>query len=169
MKEWADGVEVAVGLDESALGEGLAGGVLHREVDPGFVEVALFGDEGVADALVLNDDVGDEGFAGRNGEAGEAERGDEDLILGGCFRAFFFEGKNVDVEDAFAVEAVLEEVGDFLRLLIDICSTAGMSVLPPSQRWETSLAVLGAGVDAPAGSGSRSMWQVWQVETTSLR
>jgi hypothetical protein len=57
------GVEIAVGLDESALGEGLAA-VLDGEVDPGFVEVALLGNEGVADALVLDDDVGDQGFSG---------------------------------------------------------------------------------------------------------
>ena len=31
------------------------------------------------------------------------------------------------------------------------------------------LVVFGAGIGAPAASGSRTMWQVWQVETESLR
>ncbi len=42
------GIEVAVGLDEAGLGENFAGAVLDGEVDPGLVEVALLGDEGVA-------------------------------------------------------------------------------------------------------------------------
>ena len=37
------------------------------------VDVALFGDEGVGDALVLDDDGGGEGFAGGDGERLEAE------------------------------------------------------------------------------------------------
>ena len=67
------GVEFAVGLDEAALGDDFAGAVLDGEVDPGFVEVALLGNEGVGDAFVLNDYVGDEGFAGGEGEAGQAQ------------------------------------------------------------------------------------------------
>ncbi len=67
------GVEVAIGLEESALGEGFAGAVFDREVDPGLVEVALLGNEGVADAFVLDDDVGGEGLAGSDGKAGQAE------------------------------------------------------------------------------------------------
>ena len=73
MKECADGIEVAVWLDEAALGEDFARGVFNSEVDPGLVEVALLGDEGVADAFVLDDNVGDEGFARGEGEAGQAE------------------------------------------------------------------------------------------------
>ena len=87
------GVEVAVGLDEAALGEGFAGAVLDGEVDPGLVEVALLGDEGVADALVLDDDVGDQGFAGCEGEGGKAERGDEDVIRRRGLRRFLFPGR----------------------------------------------------------------------------
>ena len=87
------GVEVAVGLDEAALGEDLAGGVLDGEVDPGFVEVALLGNEGVADALVLDDDVGDEGFAGGDGEVGEAEGRDEGLIAWAGAASLFFEAR----------------------------------------------------------------------------
>ncbi len=112
------GIEVAVGLQEAAFGEGLAGAVLHGEVDPGLVEVALLGDEGVADAFVLDDDVSDERGAGREGEAGEAEGGDEDLIFGRGLGGFVFEGEEVDVEDAFAVGAVLEEVDEFLCLFV---------------------------------------------------
>ena len=108
------GIERAVGLEEAGFGEGLAGVVLDVEVDPGFVEVALLGDEGVADALVLNDDVGDQGFTGDEGEGGQAERGDENLVSRGGGGAFFFEGEDVDVEDALAVIGVFEEVGDLL-------------------------------------------------------
>ena len=88
------GVEVAVGLKEAALGQDLAGGVLDREIDPGLVEVALLGDEGVADALVLDDDVGDEGFAGGEREAGQAEGGDQHLIAWECaLRRLPFRGR----------------------------------------------------------------------------
>ena len=57
------GVEVAVRLYKAAFGQSLARAVLDGEVDPGLVEVALLGNEGVADALVLDDDVGDQCFA----------------------------------------------------------------------------------------------------------
>ena len=73
------GVEVAVGLDEAAFAEDFAGAVLDDEVDPSLVEVALLGDQGVADAFVLDDDIGDEGLRGLEGERGEAEWGDEVL------------------------------------------------------------------------------------------
>jgi hypothetical protein len=108
------GVEVAVGLDEAALGEGFAGGVLDREVDPGLVEVALLGDEGVADALVLDDDVGDQRFAGGDGVGGQAERSDEDRIGGVASALSFSRAKDIDVEDALAVRGVLEEGDDLL-------------------------------------------------------
>ena len=92
---------------------------------------------------------------GASGEAGEAERRDEHLIAwrGGC--AFFFEGEDVDVEDALAVRAVLEEGGELLRPARHICSTAGMRVLPPSQRWETSLPSLAPGSVAAGGQRLR--------------
>ena len=70
------GVEIAVGLDETRLGEDFAGAVLDGEVDPGLVEVALLWDVGMGDAFVLDDDVGDEGIVGRDGERNEAERRD---------------------------------------------------------------------------------------------
>ena len=44
-----------------------------------------------------------------------------------------------------------------------------MRVLPPSQRWEANLPSLAPGSSAPAARASRGMWQVWQVETESLR
>src|ERR1700679_1297182 len=69
-------------------------------------------------ALVLNDDVGGEGFTGSDGVMGEAKRSDKDLVRVGCGGAFFFKCEDVDVEDAFAVIAVLEEVGSLLGLLI---------------------------------------------------
>ena len=79
------GVEVAVGLEESALGEDFAGTVFHGEVDPGLVEVALLGDEGVADAFVLNDDIGDESCrrARARSWSGRAERsrGAGDIVV----------------------------------------------------------------------------------------
>ncbi len=68
------GIEIAVGLNEATLGESLAGAVFDGEVDPCFVEVALLGDERVGDAFVLDHDVGDESFAGGEGEGGETER-----------------------------------------------------------------------------------------------
>ncbi len=71
------GIEVAVGLDEAGFGEDFAGAVLDGEVDPRFVEVALLGDVGVGDALVLDDDVGDEGVVGRDGERDIAQRRNE--------------------------------------------------------------------------------------------
>ena len=107
------GVEAAVGLEESGFGEGFAGCVLDGEVYPGFVEVALFGDEGVADAFVLDDDVGGDGFSGCEGEAGESEGSDEDGVGWGGLSGLLFESEDVDVEDAFAKE------GDgFVELLI---------------------------------------------------
>ena len=116
------GVEIAVGLQEPAFGEDLAGAVLDGEVDPGLIEVALLRDEGVADALVLDDDIGDKSFARGEREAGEAERGDEHLSFGGGSALFFLEAEDVDVEDALAVRTVLEEVGDLLGLLARTCS-----------------------------------------------
>ncbi len=71
------GIEVAVGLDESGLGEDFAVAVFDGEVDPGLVEVALLRDVGVGDALVLDDDVGDEGFVGGDGEGDSAQRSNE--------------------------------------------------------------------------------------------
>ena len=68
------GVEIAVGLDEAALGEGFAGAVFDGEVDPGFVEVTLLGNERVCDALVLDDDIGDQGLACFEREVCRAER-----------------------------------------------------------------------------------------------
>ncbi len=139
------GVEVAVGLDKAAFGEGFAGAVFDGEVDPGLVEVALLGDEGVADALVLDDDVGDQGFAGSDGETGEAERGDDDLIGRGGGSVLFFEREDIDVEDAFAVDAVLEEGYELLGLLIEfvVLGHEGIAAQPAVG---DELAVLGAGV-----------------------
>ena len=87
------GVEVSVGLDESAFGERFAGAVLDGEVDPGLVEVSQLGDEGVGDAFVLDDYVGDQGFAGGEGEAGEAEGRDENLIGRRWRRRSLFPGR----------------------------------------------------------------------------
>ena len=160
-------VEVAVGLDEAAFGDGFAGGVLDDEVDPAFVEVALLGDEGVADALVLDDDVGDEGFAGGDGEAGEAEGRDEDLIGGSGGGVLFLEGKDIDVEDAFAVGTFAEEVDEPGGLVGEVVIGRDEGVASePAMGGER--AVLGAGI-VRGGSVSRGMWQVWQVETASLR
>jgi hypothetical protein len=47
-------VQHAVGLEEAAVIDLVAFRVLHRELGPGFVKVAYFGDEGVADVLVLD-------------------------------------------------------------------------------------------------------------------
>ncbi len=53
-KAMSGGVERIVGLDEAALGEDLAAGVLDGEGDPRLVEVALLGNVGMADPLVLD-------------------------------------------------------------------------------------------------------------------
>ena len=142
------GIEVAVGLDEAGLGENFAGAVLDGEVDPGLVEVALLGDVGVGDALVLDDDVGDEGFAGGDGEGDKAERGDERGAAGRLRwddGVFFFEGEDVDVEDAFTVEAVLEEVDELLRLLVELV-VGGVETVAAEPAMRDKRAVLGAGV-----------------------
>src|SRR6185437_7349882 len=111
------GIEVAIGLNEAGFDESLAGGVLEGEVDPGLIEISLLGDERVADALVLDDDVRSEGFARCDGEMAEAERSDLDVIGGGGSGALLLEAEDVDVEDALAVGAVAQEVGK-LRSLV---------------------------------------------------
>ena len=91
------GVECAVGTEEAGLIEGVAGRVGDGEGDPGFVEIADFGDERVADGFALDDDVGLEGVVGREGEGSRAERGDERVVV--CGRgAAGFEADDIDVE-----------------------------------------------------------------------
>ena len=111
------GIEIAVGLNEAALGEGLAGAVLDREVDPGFIEVALLGDEGVGDALVLDDDVGDEGVAGGDGEIarGREERRGPGSDGGSVL---FSKREDIDVENSGALGAILEECDELFGLLV---------------------------------------------------
>ncbi len=104
---------MAVRLDEAAVGEDFAGGVLDGEVDPGFIEVALLGNEGVGDALVLDNHICDEGLAGGDGKGSEAEGSDES----GVFR---FQGEDVDVKDAGVLRAVLEEGFELLGLLFEL-------------------------------------------------
>jgi len=98
VKEWAPGSSEPSGWRKPDSARVLPALFLDVEVDPGFVEVALLGDEGVADALVLNDDVGDQGFTGDEGEGGSSRAGDENLVSRGGGGAFFFEGEDVDVE-----------------------------------------------------------------------
>ena len=81
------GIEVAVGLDDAGVGEGLAGCVLGFELDPALVHVALLGDVAVGDAFVLDDDGGGEDVAGGDGEVLSAERGD-DFAVGLCRCSF---------------------------------------------------------------------------------
>ena len=166
------GIEVAVGLDESGFGEDFAVAVFDGEVDPGLVEVALLGDVGVGDAFVLNDDVGDEGFVGGDGEGGIAQRGNE-LRLGGsggvfrwwgCCGRFFFQSEDVDVEDAFAIDAVLEEVDEFLRLFVELV-VSGVEAVAAEPAMRDESAVLGAGVlrawrgEAGAACGRSGRWR----------
>ena len=47
----------------------LAGAVLDGKVHPGLVKIALLRDEGVADALVLDDDVSDQSLTGSQRKA----------------------------------------------------------------------------------------------------
>ncbi len=140
------GIEVAVGLDEAALGEDLAGRVFDGEVDPGFVEVALLGNERVGDALVLNDDVGDEGFAGGERESCVRPRGAMRAFARQRMASrFFLQGEDVDVEDAVAVGAISEEFGELLGLLVEFVVGGNERVAAePAMRDEG--AVFGAGV-----------------------
>ena len=75
------GVKIAVGLNEAAFGQDLARSVLDGEVHPGLIEVPLLGDERVADALVLNDDIGDKCLTGSERKAGETERSNQPAII----------------------------------------------------------------------------------------
>ena len=139
------GVEVAIGLDEAAFGNGFAGGILDGEVDPGLVEIALLGDDGVADAFVLDDDVGGEGFTGSDGEAGEAEGRDQDLIAAGGGGAFLFESKDIDIEDTFAVDAVAEKVDELGGLGGEVV-VGGDEGIASEPAMRSEVAVLCAGI-----------------------
>src|SRR5215472_5402486 len=75
----------------------------------------------------------------------EAQWGDEDVVGRCCSGAFFLEAEDVDVEDAFAVGAVAEEVGELRGLLVVVVIGRHEGVAAyPAVRGE--LAVFGAGI-----------------------
>ena len=80
-------VEHAVGLEEAAVIDLLAGRVLHRELDPGLVEIAHLGNQRVADVLVLNDDIGFDDVVGREVIGSLAERRDQLVVCSAFLRA----------------------------------------------------------------------------------
>ena len=72
---------------------------------------------------------------------------------GDAAAGFFFESKDVDVQDAFAVEAVLEEVDEFLRLLIELV-VGGVETVAAEPAMGDECAVFGAGVLCSGGQWS---------------
>src|SRR6185312_3007065 len=67
-------VEVAIGLQESALTQYLAGGIFDGEVHPRFVHVALLGYMAMRNAFVLDHHIGRQPLTGSDLERHETQR-----------------------------------------------------------------------------------------------
>ena len=116
------GVEHAVRLEETAVIDVVSGGVFDGDLDPGFVEIANFGDQRVTDVFVLDDDVGGDDAVWLKLKGNGAEGRDHVVIAG------FFQSENVDVE----VIAGFEELDRFLELLVEavVVGNCGVSGEP---------------------------------------
>ena len=126
-------IEHAVGLEETAVIDVVSGGVLDGDLDPGFVEIADFGDQRVTDVFVLDDDIGCDDVVRLKLKGNGAEGRDHVVVAG------FFQSENINVE----VIAGFEKLDGFLELLVEtvIEGNGGVSG-EPAMRGEG--AVLGA-------------------------
>src|SRR6185437_1691958 len=60
------GIENAIAVEKAAVVDLLARSVEHTKIKPTLVDVPLFGDQAVADAAILEDQVNNNGIAGRH-------------------------------------------------------------------------------------------------------
>src|SRR5271163_4629860 len=116
------GVEHAIGFEETAVIDVVSGGVFHGDFDPGFVEIADFGNKRVANVFVLDDDIGCHGAVWLKLKGNRAERSDHIVVAG------FLEGENIDVKEV----AGFEELDRFLELLVKavVVGNGGVSGKP---------------------------------------
>ncbi len=128
-------VERAIGLEEAAVINLVAGLIFDAELEPAFVEVAHFRDERVADVFVLDDDEGFDGLV-RIKTHGRGAEGGGQLVIAEAANA-----EDVDVE----IVAGLEEGDGLGQLFVEAvvirhCGVAGGPVVGGEG------AVLGAGL-----------------------
>ena len=78
-------VKHAVRLEKTAVVDVVSSGVFDGYFDPGFVEIADFGDQGVTDVFVLNDDVGGEDVVWLKLK-GNGAQGRDHVVIAGFFQ-----------------------------------------------------------------------------------
>ena len=87
-------IQHAIGLQVTTVIDILPGGVLYQDLDPCLVKIAHFGNQRVANVLVLDDDVGLDHVVWLQPKGHGAKGRDH------CVLARLFQRENIDVEES---------------------------------------------------------------------
>ena len=120
-------VQHAIRLQEAAVIDLLAAGVLYREFDPCLIEIAYFGNQRVADVLVLDHDIGLDRIVRSEAEYGDLAQRSDQLRR----RPALPERKDIHVE----IVAGAQKLDCLLQLLIEaVIERNGCVAGQPSMR-----------------------------------